>query len=207
VQELDFMEQNFKVTNLDRTFGATVTDIKLTDIDDKTTKDLYRLWLDRSLLIFPDQHLTNEQQVRFAERFGKLEFDLSPISNVRTDGTVRDANDDDIVKSLKGNMEWHHDSTYMPVQAKGAVFTAHQVPSKEGRTGWADMTAAYEALDQSMKDKVENLSAIIPTNGANKRGMVINHKGKVNLMAMDLMWTQNHSDLLLKYTPRRARKH
>ena len=32
----------------------------------------------------------------------------------------RDANDDDIVKSLRGNMEWHHDSTYMPIQAKGA---------------------------------------------------------------------------------------
>ena len=159
MQELEFMEQNFKVTNLDRTFGATVTDIKLTDIDDNTTKDLYRLWLERSLLIFPAQHLTNEQQVRFAERFGKLEFDLSPISNVRTDGTVRDAKDDDIVKSLRGNMEWHHDSTYMPVQAKGAVFTAHQVPSKDGRTGWADMTAAYEALDQNMKDKIEELSA------------------------------------------------
>ena len=153
------MKQNFRVTNLDRTFGATVTDIKLTEIDDEITEDLYGIWLERSLLIFPGQHLTNEEQVRFAQRFGKLEFDLSPISNVRSDGTIRDANDDDIVKSLKGNMEWHHDSTYMPVQAKGAVFTAHQIPSKEGRTGWADMTAAYEALDKDMKDKIEELSA------------------------------------------------
>ena len=116
------MESIFKVTNLERTFGATVTGIKLTEIDDKITENLYSLWLERSLLIFPGQHLTNEEQVKFAERFGKLEFDLSPISNVRSDGTIRDANDDDIVKSLKGNMEWHHDSTYMPVQAKGAVF-------------------------------------------------------------------------------------
>ena len=61
------MDQNFKVTYLDRTFGATVTGIKLADIDDNATKDLYRLWLERSLLIFPAQHLTNEQQVRFAE--------------------------------------------------------------------------------------------------------------------------------------------
>ena len=63
------MKQNFRVTNLDRTFGATVTDIKLTEIDDKITEDLYGVWLERSLLIFPGQHLTNEEQVRFAQRF------------------------------------------------------------------------------------------------------------------------------------------
>ena len=65
----------------------------------------------------------------FAKRFGNLEFDLSPISNVRTDG-IRDPHDDDS-QIFKGNMEWHHDSTYMPIQAKGAVFTAHVVPKKE----------------------------------------------------------------------------
>ena len=153
------MKQNFTVKNLDSTFGATVTNIKLSEITEETAKNLYSLWLDRSLLIFPDQHLNNQEQVKFAENFGMLEFDLSPISNVRTDGTVRDPNNDDIVKSLRGNMEWHHDSTYMPIQAKGAVFTAHQVPSKDGQTGWADMTAAYEALDEDIKNKIDNLLA------------------------------------------------
>ena len=56
-------------------------------------------------------------------------------------------------------MEWHHDSTYMPIQAKGAVFTAHIVPKKGGETGWADCRASYEALDREMKDKVDALSA------------------------------------------------
>ena len=44
---------------------------------------------------------------------------------VRSDGTIRPEKDnDDVIKVLKGNMGWHHDSTYMPVQAKGAVFSA-----------------------------------------------------------------------------------
>ena len=73
---------------------------------------------------------------------------------MRKDGSIRDPIDDDVVKSLRGNMEWHHDSTYMPIQAKGSVFTAHQVPAKGGETGWADMTSAYEALDQEMKYKI-----------------------------------------------------
>jgi alpha-ketoglutarate-dependent taurine dioxygenase len=66
-----------------------------------------------------------------------------PISNVRRDGTVRaDVDSDDVVKVLKGNMGWHCDSTYMPLQAKGAVFTAHVVPPEGGETGFVDMRAA-----------------------------------------------------------------
>ena len=148
-----------RVEPLKRSFGAKVYDLSLPDLNTEQAQDVYDLWLKYALLIFPGQNLSNDQQIKFAKNFGALEFDLSPISNVRNDGSIRDANDDDIVKSLRGNMEWHHDSTYMPIQAKGAVFTAHKVPSHGGETGWADMRAACEALDQSMKDKINELSA------------------------------------------------
>ena len=54
-----------------------------------------------------------------ARRFGPLEIEMAAISNVRKDGSLRseEANDD-VMKVLKGNMGWHADSTYMPVQAK-----------------------------------------------------------------------------------------
>ena len=148
-----------RVEPLDRSFGAKVYDLTLADLDQIEASKIYELWLKYALLIFPAQNLSNDQQIKFAKNFGALEFDLSPISNVRNDGSIRDANDDDIVKSLRGNMEWHHDSTYMPIQAKGAVFTAHKVPSKGGETGWADMRAAYDGLSQSMKEKINDLSA------------------------------------------------
>jgi len=148
-----------RVEPLDRSFGAKVYDLTLADLDQIEASEIYELWLEYALLIFPAQNLSNDQQIKFAKNFGALEFDLSPISNVRNDGSIRDANDDDIVKSLRGNMEWHHDSTYMPIQAKGAVFTAHKVPSKGGETGWADMRAAYDGLSQSMKEKINDLSA------------------------------------------------
>src|SRR5437763_15275835 len=89
-----------------------------------------------------------------------MEFDLAPLSNVRGDGSVRrEADNDDVIKILKGNMGWHADSTYMPVQAKGAVFSAEEVPTIGGRTGWADMRAAYDALDDGTKAKVSDLAA------------------------------------------------
>lgn len=150
----------FSVTPLDATFGAIVTDVRLATIDDAAFAALYRLWLDCALLVFPGQALTRDEQVAFAKRFGALEFDLAPISNVRADGSVRsEASDDDVVKVLKGNMGWHCDSTYMPVQAKGAVFTAHVVPATGGETAWADMRAAYDALDPALRERVGRLSA------------------------------------------------
>ena len=153
------MNTSFSVTQLDKTFGAVVEGLSLSHLSNSEADELYKLWLEHRLLIFPNQHLSQEDQIEFAKLFGEMEFDITPISNVKKDGSIRDPVDDDIVKSLRGNMEWHHDSTYMPIQAKGSVFTAHQVPAEGGETGWADMTSAYEALDQDMKDKIEDLSA------------------------------------------------
>jgi alpha-ketoglutarate-dependent taurine dioxygenase len=144
----------------DATFGAIVTGLALAELTDAQFAALHAAWLDYALLIFPGQHLTHEQQVAFARRFGPLEFDLAPLSNVRSDGSLRaDDGTDDVVKILKGNMGWHQDSTYMPIQAKGAVFTCHVVPSAGGETGFADMRAAYDALSPEMQARVERLSA------------------------------------------------
>ncbi len=150
----------FELQPIDATFGAILRGQRLAALDDAGFAELYELWLEHALLIFPDQWMSNEEQIAFAKRFGELEFDLVPISNVKEDGTVRpDDNRDDMIKILKGNMGWHCDSTYMPVQAKGAVFTAHVVPEEGGETGWADMRAAYDALDPETRERIASLSA------------------------------------------------
>ena len=150
----------FRVEPVPATFGAVVTGLKLADLSEPAFAALYAVWLDYGLLIFPGQHLSKPDQIAFARRFGPLEFDLAPISNVRADGSLRpDDGTDDAVKVLKGNMGWHCDSTYMPVQAKGAVFSAHVTPSRGGETSWADMRAAYDALSPEMQDQVGGLSA------------------------------------------------
>ncbi len=150
---------NFDIKPIDATFGAYVTRLDLRTLDEADFADLYKTWLDFSLLVFPKQNLTTREQVAFAKRFGEMEFDIVPISNVDKSGNVVKSDENDVVKILKGNMGWHQDSTYMPVQAKGAVFSAHVVPSKGGETGWADLTAAYDALDAATKEKIKDLKA------------------------------------------------
>jgi alpha-ketoglutarate-dependent taurine dioxygenase len=149
----------FSVQPLEATFGAVIEGIDLRSIDDATWRALYDTWLEHALLIFPSQSLSPDEQNEFAQRFGDLEFPAAPLSNMDRDGVVHSDPDDDIVKSLRGNEGWHHDSTYMPVQAKGAVFRAEIVPESGGQTGWADMRAAYDALDESTRELVGSLLA------------------------------------------------
>ena len=154
------MARAFDIAPLDATFGAVITGVKLADLDDAGWRELHSAWLEYALLVFPDQHLRREEQIAFARRFGPLEFEMAAISNVRADGSLRvETDNDDMMKILKGNMGWHADSTYMPVQAKGAVFSAEVVPTLGGQTGFADMRAAYDALDEARKALVETLHA------------------------------------------------
>ena len=155
------MARMFDIEPLDgTTFGAVVRDIKVVELDEPAFRALYDAWLEHALLIFPAQFLTHAQQIAFAKRFGPLEFEMAALSNVKADGTLRrEADNDDMMKVLKGNMGWHHDSTYMPVQAKGAVFSAEVVPTVGGRTGFADMRAAHDALDAEMRKRLESLAA------------------------------------------------
>ena len=153
------MSRAFEIEPLDASFGAVVRGIRLAELDDEAWRQLHEAWLEYALLVLPGQHLDREEQVAFARRFGPLEIDLVAISNLRRDGSVRPETGDDVVKVLKGNMGWHADSTYMPVQAKGAVFSAEIVPAEGGETGFADMRAAWDALDPAMRDRIAELGA------------------------------------------------
>ena len=144
-----------------KTFGAVVRGLPLATLSDDAFPELYRAWLSHGLLIFPEQHLSRSDQITFAERLGPLVpgLEAAAISNLRADGTLRDAPDDDMMKIIRGNMEWHQDNTYMPVQAKGAVFSAQIVPKTGGETAFADLEAAWETLDPTLQARCEALGA------------------------------------------------
>lgn len=150
----------------DATFGATVTGVRLAGLSPSEWDRLYQAWLDHALLIFPGQHLSNAEQIAFARRFGPIERigggEIVAISNVTSGGKVRayePAEWDDMMKVIVGNMAWHADSTYMPVMAKGAVFSGEVVPPERGETSFADMRAAYDALDEATRALVHQRSA------------------------------------------------
>jgi alpha-ketoglutarate-dependent taurine dioxygenase len=149
----------FQLTPLAASFGATVSGLRVPDLDDKTFGALYAAWLDRGLLIFPGLHLDDEDQLAFARRFGELEIELLRIGNLDDAGRLR-APDDEVMRVMDANRAWHADSTFKPVQSKGAVFSARIVPAVGGETAWADMSAAYDALDEAAQARIAPLAAV-----------------------------------------------
>lgn len=153
------------VTPTDATLGAVVTEVDLADLTDDLWEVIHADFLEYGLLIFPDQHLTEDAQGNFALRFGKTEK-LHPqqpgpsvqLSNQKPNGEMVHREDEGF-RLLKGNEGWHTDSTYMPLAAKAGMLAALVVPPKGGETEFADMRAAWDDLDDETQKKLEGLSA------------------------------------------------
>ena len=57
------MKTSLSVTHLDKTFGVIVEGLKLADLKNSQADELYKLWIEHHLLIFPNQHLSQEEQL------------------------------------------------------------------------------------------------------------------------------------------------
>ena len=153
------------ITPIDATLGAVVTDVDLSSLTDKTWAEVHAVFLEYGVLVFPGQHLEEQSQGAFARRFGKIE-QLGPkqtgptvqFTNQKEDGSLANS-DDQAFKLMKGNEGWHTDSTYMPLASKAAMLSALVVPPVGGETEFADMRAAWDALDADTQVRLDTLSA------------------------------------------------
>src|SRR5258708_7262856 len=126
-----------------------------------------------AVLVFRDQDLSDEQQLAFTRHFGELEHYATPghirkkgaqrlgpgiadFSNLDKDGNI--LSDDDRVWFFKlGDRLWHSDSSFRPIPAKYSLLSGRVIPSWGADTEFADMRAAYDALDPRTKAMVEDL--------------------------------------------------
>jgi alpha-ketoglutarate-dependent 2,4-dichlorophenoxyacetate dioxygenase len=128
------------------------------------------------VLVFHDQPLTDEQQLRFTLQFGAMEPGFGNIrAHFRADQEVRAlgagiadfSNLDSAGKPLPSDSRaymfkladrlWHSDSSFKAIPAKWSVLSGHAIPSWGGNTEFADMRAAYDALDERMKRSIDDL--------------------------------------------------
>jgi alpha-ketoglutarate-dependent taurine dioxygenase len=151
---------HLRIEPLPATLGARVGGVRLADLDDAAWAAVEAAFHAFALLVFPAQHLDDDEQLAFARRFGSLEpgLELAPISNVSTEGELRPP-EGPVMQIIRGNEGWHTDSSYMPRSAKASMLSAHVVPASGGETEWADMRAAYDALDPAVRARVDTLSA------------------------------------------------
>ena len=124
-----------------------------------------------AVLVFRDQRLTDEQQMAFSLNFGALEnarggniarmedrrlaVGMNDVSNL--DKEHRPLARDSRQRAFNlGNMLWHSDSSFRAVPAKYSLLSARSVNPKGGDTEFADMRAAYDALDDESKREIED---------------------------------------------------
>jgi alpha-ketoglutarate-dependent 2,4-dichlorophenoxyacetate dioxygenase len=154
-------------------FVAEVEDIDLTVPLDKAGATAVHAGMDRyAVLVFRGQPLTDAEQIAFTASLGKIElntannvtradqrrlsYEMSDISNLDKDGHLL-ARDDRRRGFNLGNRLWHSDSSFKAVGSKYSLLSARVVPSAGGNTEFADMRAAYHALDPDTKAEVEDL--------------------------------------------------
>jgi len=125
------------------------------------------------VLVFHDQHFTDETQLAFSRNFGELEVasgelgfgarcrlesdHVNDISNLDLDNRIRASNDRKRLFAL-GNRLWHSDSSFKEVPAKFSLLSARRIPSSGGNTEFADMRAAYDTLDPETRAECEGLA-------------------------------------------------
>ena len=159
---------SFKIEPIaDKVFGAVVSKISLAELDDATFAELHRVFLDYGFLVFPEQFLSEQQNIEFGQRFGELEFGALPLANQHRndDGEFKQMIDVDTqrMRTNIGNEAWHTDSTYWPISSKCALLSAVKVPEQGGQTELADMRAGFAALPDDLRQRVQMLSAFHST--------------------------------------------
>jgi alpha-ketoglutarate-dependent sulfate ester dioxygenase len=150
--------QSFDVQPLGATIGGVVEGLDLAkDLHPSVIAELRRALLDFKVLFFRSQHITSAQQVAFAQRFGELELHPFIPANPEHPYLVRFAKSADV-----GGYEnvWHSDVSWREIPSMGAVLRALEVPSHCGDTLFSDMYAAYEGLDEDMRNRIAGLTAV-----------------------------------------------
>ena len=154
-------------------FAAEVHGVDLREAHDRETLDQIQAGMDEyGVLVFRNQPFSNEEQLAFAERFdGKLHSKtsvavlatnrfgndaLTDISNVSASGEILPPNDR-LRMSTLSNRLWHTDASFENPAGRYSMLSARVVPPVSADTEFADMRAAYDALDDEMKATIQDL--------------------------------------------------
>ena len=150
---------------LSAALGAEIEGVDLrTPLDDQTFEQILAAWHQHLVILLRNQELTEEDQVRFAERFGppavihtteyiRTHPAVMLISNIREDGKPIGALPD-------GEMQFHTDQCHQERPAMASMLYAIEVPSVGGNTLFANGYKAYETLPAGIKRRIEGRRAL-----------------------------------------------
>ena len=153
-------------------FAAEIGDVDLSaPLGTSELQDIKDAFATYAVLIFPDQHLSQDQHLDFARHFGPLETtialhrkdaklrvqkEFADVSNLDPENNVWGKDSRQRMFQL-GNRLWHTDSSFKRLPARASLLYARSIPPVGGHTEFADERAAYDALPDEMKRRIDGL--------------------------------------------------
>ena len=157
------------VVPLSAHIGAVIRDLDVRTLDDATVAAVRRVWLDRKVVFFPAQHLTPDEHVAFARRFGEPTEGHPVIPGVKGHPEVFEidytasrelyAAYGDVSTRSRG-VSWHTDVTFVKRPPLGSILRAVEVPTSGGDTEFSSQEAALAALSPTLQDFLAGLTAV-----------------------------------------------
>ena len=142
--------------------GVTLAEIAADDVAYAAARAAFE---EHSVLVFRGQEVSDEVQLAFSRRFGPPEVTkvgslgtgthFVTLSTIGEDGKVVPA-DHRLALRNKANQLWHTDSSFKRVPALTSVLSARIIPARGGETEFVSTRLAFERLDPSLRNKLEN---------------------------------------------------
>ena len=142
-----------------------MTGVDLRDLDDAAFARVMQAWHDHSVVLVRGQSLDDHELIAFSRRLGDLDWapiqetgrrfveglpEIYIVSNVKVNGEP--------IGSLgDGEAVWHTDMSYLDVPPKASMLYALEVPPAGGNTSFCTMYGIYEALPETLKDRIAGL--------------------------------------------------
>jgi len=162
--------------------GAVVEGIDVRKLDDATFETIYRTWLESNVLVVRGQELQIGDFLDYSRRFGMLEphpskstrhpdcpeVTLLGVNKFGPDGQL------DMAVYRRGAEGWHTDGAYDEKPFKATQLYALAIPSRGGDTLFASMYAAYDALPERLKQRLDGLRGAYVYGGRRKKTALLN---------------------------------
>lgn len=160
--------------------GAIVTGVDVRTMSDADWQAIYQAWLDAGVICVRGQDLTIEEFLAYGRRFGQVfphlvkksrhpdypELTVMGVGTRRPDGSVNK----EVYNRGRG---WHTDGPWDPKGCKATQLYSLEVPTEGGDTLFANMTMAYEALPQALKDRIEGLEGDYVYGGVTRKSAAL----------------------------------
>jgi len=162
----------YRVRRLNDALGAEVRGVDMrAPLDADALRELQDIWMEHLVLVFPEQHVTDQEHVEFTRNFGEPEIfhqdiirskrvrEIFRVSNVDEDGNLMPP-DHPTARQVSLAQFWHTDSSYRAVPCNGAFLHGVEVSRTGGETQFTNMYMVYDALPEALRKQVEGRRAL-----------------------------------------------